>query len=262
MLSTDSPYAEVHMTPSPAPRAPSSNSPVLVFVDVDNTLVQGATVYMFGIEAWKSGFIRWHRVIPALFQQRSFIKKGETAKRVKSARERAQSLVAGHLVADFDQVGEIAWRRSIAPKIFPDILASLTEHTSQGHQVWLLTASPQALAAIMARDLQLAGAVGTTLEIRDGRFTGEIDGQLLHGPLKADAAKLKAESLGADLRQCYAYSDSFADVPLLELVGHPVAVNPDHKLLHHANLKGWPVVWPEGTNRHEKSRLKKGREKR
>lgn len=235
---------------------------MLVFVDVDNTLVRGATVYMFGIEAWKSGLIRWHHVIPALFQQRSFIRKGETTKRVKSTRERAQSLVAGHLVADFDHVGETAWRRSIAPKIFPDILATLTDHTSRGHQVWLLTASPQALAVIMARDLQLSGAVGTTLEIRNGRFTGEIDGELLHGPLKATAAQLKAESLGADLSQCYAYSDSVADVPLLELVGHPVAVNPDQKLLHHAQLNGWPVVWPEGTDRHEKSRQKKGREKR
>lgn len=235
---------------------------MLVFVDVDNTLVQGATVYMFGIEAWKSGFIRWHHVIPALFHQRSFIKKGETTKRVKSTRERAQSLVAGQLVADFEQVGENAWRRSIAPKVFPDILKTLTEHVAEGHHVWLLTASPQVLAAIMARDLRLSGAVGTALEIKEGRFTGEIDGELLHGPLKATAALAKAELLGADLRQCYAYSDSVADVPLLELVGNPVAVNPDPGLLRHAQEHGWPVVWPQGTDRHERSRVRKGREKR
>jgi HAD superfamily hydrolase (TIGR01490 family) len=242
--------------------ASAPKSPVLVFVDVDNTLVRGASIYMFALEAWKSGLIRWHHVIPALFHQRSFIKKGETTKRVKSTRERAQALVAGHLVADFDAVGESAWRRSIAPKVFPDILETVTNHVDQGHQVWLLTASPQALAAIMARDLRLTGALGTTLEVRDGRFTGEIDGELLHGPLKADAATRKAESVGADLAQCFAYSDSVADVPLLELVGNPVAVNPDHGLLRHAQALGWPVVWPEGTNRHEKVRAKKGREKR
>lgn len=235
---------------------------MVVFVDVDNTLVQGATVFMFGIEAWKSGFIRWHHVIPALFHQRSFIRKGETTKRVKSTRERAQSLVAGHLAADFDKVGEAAWRRSIAPKVFPDILAILTDHINQGHHVWLLTASPQGLASIMARDLRLSGALGTTLEVEDGRYTGEIVGELLHGPLKVEAATAQAKILGADLGQCYAYSDSVADVPLLELVGHPVAVNPDPGLLSHAQGAGWPIVWPEGTNHHEKTRVKKGREKR
>lgn len=250
------------MTSSDTKPASTPESPVLVFVDVDNTLVRGATIYMFAIEAWKSGLIRWHHVIPALFHQRSFIRKGETTKRVKSTRERAQALVAGHRVADFDTVGESAWRRSIAPKVFPDILERLTAHVAKGHQVWLLTASPHALAVIMARDLKLSGAVGTALEIRDGRFTGEINGELLHGPLKAEAATLKAKSVGANLADCFAYSDSVADVPLLELVGHPVAVNPDPGLLRHAQTMDWPVVWPEGTNRHEKTRAKQGREKR
>ena len=132
----------------------SAGSPVVVFVDVDNTLVRGASIYMFAIEAWKSGFIRWHHVIPALFQQRSFIKQGETTKRVKSARERAQALAAGHSLADFTQVGESAWRRSIAPKVFPDVLSELRNHMDAGRQVWLLTASPNVLAGIIARDLR------------------------------------------------------------------------------------------------------------
>lgn len=262
ILCTLSLYAEDEMSSSPSENPQPDSPPVMVFVDVDNTLVRGATIYMFGIEAWKSGLIRWHHVIPALFQQRSFIRQGETTKRVKSTRERAQSLVAGHSVAAFDRVGEIAWRRSIAPKVFPDVLTIMQNHIDSGHQVWLLTASPHALAAIMARDLRLTGAMGTTLEIVDDHFTGEIVGELLHGPLKADAAQKRADVAGTDLAQCYAYSDSVADVPLLELVGNPVAVNPDPGLLSHATKKGWPVVWPEGTTRHEKSRTKKGREKR
>jgi HAD superfamily hydrolase (TIGR01490 family) len=241
---------------------PAEGSTVLVFVDVDNTLVQGATVYMFGVEAWKSGFIRWHSVIPALFHQRSFIRKGETTKRVKSTRERAQALVAGHSVSDFTKVGEMAWRRSIAPKVFPDVQKLLTDHVATGHQVWLLTASPQSLAAIMARDLRFSGAIGTQLEIKDGKYTGEIDGELLHGPVKAAAAIAHAQKHSIDLAACYAYSDSFADVPLLEAVGNPVAVNPDHALLALAIERGWPVFWPEGTTRHQAKRLKKGREKR
>jgi HAD superfamily hydrolase (TIGR01490 family) len=239
------------------PKSSAGSSPVMVFVDVDNTLVKGATIYMFGIEAWKSGLIKWHHVIPALFQQRYFIRKGETTKRLKSTRERAQSLVAGHQVEAFDKVAESAWRRSIAPKVFPEMIERLNWHKSEGHQVWLLTASPQGLASVMARDLALTGAIGTALEVREGVFTGEIDGELLHGPLKAEAARLHAQGSGVDLADCYGYSDSAADIPLLESVGHPVAVNPDHALLAYANTKEWPVVWPAATNRHQSHRSKK-----
>ena len=243
------------MTP---PRNSSAKSArVLVFVDVDNTLVKGASIYMFAIEAWKSGFIKWHHVIPALFQQRYFIRKGETTKRVKSTRERAQALVAGHRVRDFEKVAESAWRRSIAPKVFPEMIERINHHKSQGHEIWLLTASPQGLASVMARDLTLTGAIGTTLEEKDGAFTGEIDGELLHGPLKAEAAVQHALESGVNLAHCYAYSDSAADIPLLESVGHPVAVNPDHTLLAHATELSWPILWPESTNRHQTQRSKK-----
>ncbi|MDP4634133.1 MAG: HAD-IB family hydrolase [Pontimonas sp.] len=243
------------MTP---PRNSSAGSArVLVFVDVDNTLVKGASIYMFAIEAWKSGFIKWHHVIPALFQQRYFIRKGETTKRVKSTRERAQALVAGHQVRDFEKVAESAWRRSIAPKVFPEMIERINHHKSQGHEIWLLTASPQSLASVMARDLTLTGAIGTTLEEKDGAFTGEIDGELLHGPLKAKAAVQHALESDVNLAHCYAYSDSAADIPLLESVGHPVAVNPDHTLLAHATELSWPILWPESTNRHQTQRSKK-----
>jgi len=233
---------------------PAASSPVLVFVDVDNTLVKGASIYMFAIEAWRSGFIKWHHVIPALFQQRYFIKKGETSKRITSTRERAQALVAGHSVAAFEQIAEIAWRGSIAAKVFPEILQELQDHLAQGHQVWLLTASPQGLASVMARDLRLTGAMGTALEIKDGNFTGNIDGELLHGPHKAAAAAALAKRLGSPLRDCFAYSDSAADIPLLELVGNPRAVNPDSALLAHAQSQGWPQLWPGETEKHKRKR--------
>ena len=238
-------------------KSPAHSSSVMVFVDVDNTLVRGATIYMFGIEAWKSGLIKWHHVIPALFQQRYFIRKGETTKRLKSTRERAQSLVAGHSVDTFERVAELAWRRSIAPKVFPEMMERINWHKDQGHHVWLVTASPQALASVMARDLVLTGALGTTLETRDNIFTGEIDGELLHGELKATTASRHAKSQGVDLAHCYAYSDSAADIPLLSAVGHPVAVNPDHTLLAHATEHSWPVIWPESINRHQSQRTKK-----
>jgi len=115
---------------------------------------------------------------------------------------------------------------------------------------------PQGLASVMARDLRLSGAFGTTLMEHDGRFTGEINGELLHGPLKEQQALAFAASVGANLKDCYAYSDSIADIPLLTVVGHPVAVNPDASLLKHATHHSWPILWPEGSKRHQASRSK------
>lgn len=97
----------------------STETPVLVFVDVDNTLIRGATIFMFAMEAWKSGYIKWRHVIPALFHQRAFIKKGESPARITSTRERAQALVAGHLVAEFDRIAEVAWQPSPTRKLLP-----------------------------------------------------------------------------------------------------------------------------------------------
>ena len=233
------------------------NSPVMVFVDVDNTLIRGASVYLFGLEAWKSGFIRWHHVIPALWRQVSFVRIGETPHGVIRSRDRAQALVAGHSFEDFLEVGESAWRRRIAPRVFPDIRAVLNKHMASGHEVWLVTASPAALAGIIARDLGFTGALGTELEIEDGVFTGDIKGEMLHGPAKAKAALAHAHGMSADLSRAWAYSDSFADVPLLEAVGNPVAVNPDPSLLAYATTKGWHIVWPEGTTRHQGRRLRR-----
>jgi len=199
---------------------------------------------------------------PRFFTSVLSLKKGESPQRITSTRERAQALVAGHSVAEFDRIAEVAWRRSIAPKVFPNVLKQLRHHQELGHQVWLLTASPQGLASVMARDLRLSGAFGTTLMEHDGRFTGEINGELLHGPLKEQQALAFAASVGANLKDCYAYSDSIADIPLLTVVGHPVAVNPDASLLKHATHHSWPILWPEGSKRHQASRSKKGREKR
>jgi HAD superfamily hydrolase (TIGR01490 family) len=258
MATCDMPSAYAGEAMPPENKLPqSAESPVLVFADVDNTLVKGATIFMFAMEAWKSGYIKWRHVIPALFHQRAFIKKGESPQRITSTRERAQALVAGHSVAEFDRIAEVAWRRSIAPKVFPNVLKQLRHHQELGHQVWLLTASPQGLASVMARDLRLSGAFGTTLMEHDGRFTGEINGELLHGPLKEQQALAFAASVGANLKDCYAYSDSIADIPLLTVVGHPVAVNPDASLLKHATHHSWPILWPEGSKRHQASRSKR-----
>lgn len=104
------------------------------------------------------------------------------------------------------------------------------QHVHAGRQVWLVTATPLEVASVMARRLGLTGAPGTSVEHVDGFYTGRLDGEILHGQAKADAIKALAVLEGFDLADCWGYSDSYNDVPLLEAVGYPVAIIPRRKV--------------------------------
>ena len=94
---------------------------------------------------------------------------------------------------------------------------------------------------MIARRLGLTGALGTVAETEDGVYTGRLVGEILHGQAKAQAVRALAEREGLDLGACSAYSDSANDIPLLSLVGHPCAINPDSRLRAHAREHGWRV---------------------
>ena len=129
----------------------------------------------------------------------------------------------------------------MAHRIWPGTRALAQLHLDQGQRVWLVTAAPIEIAQIIARRLGLTGALGTVAEHRDGVYTGQLVGDMLHGPAKAEAIKALAAREGLDLAACSAYSDSFNDLPMLTLVGDPCAINPDHKLRAHAREQGWRI---------------------
>ena len=131
--------------------------------------------------------------------------------------------------------------RRMAEKIISGARALAEQRLEAGLRVWLVTATPVELASIIARRLGLTGALGTVSEIVDGHYTGRLVGDPLHGPAKAAAVRALAAREGLDLMKCYAYSDSVNDEPMLSLVGHPMAVNPDPDLKSLARTNGWPV---------------------
>ena len=118
---------------------------------------------------------------------------------------------------------------------------SANNHLDHDEEVWLVTATPKDLADLIAKRLGFTGALGTVAEVKDGVYTGKLIGQLLHGPNKAIAVKLLAEERGIDLANSYAYSDSHHDIPLLQAVGNPRAINPDTLLQIHALREHWPI---------------------
>ena len=138
-------------------------------------------------------------------------------------------------------IGEEIYDEYMAERVWPGTRALAQAHLDAGQKVWLVTAAPVETATIIARRLGLTGALGTVAESVGGVYTGKLVGEPLHGPAKAEAVRALAAAEGLDLSHCAAYSDSSNDIPMLELVGHPAAVNPDSDLRAQARAQGWPV---------------------
>jgi HAD superfamily hydrolase (TIGR01490 family) len=212
------------------------------FFDVDNTMMMGASIFHFARGLAARDFFTTRDLLRFARQQIAFRLVGqENPEGMASAREAALAFVAGREVAEIVRYGEEIYDELMAERIWSGTRALAQQHLDAGQQVWLVTATPVELARIVARRLTLTGALGTVSEVRDGVYTGHLVGSPLHGPAKAEAIRALAEREGFDLARCSAYSDSANDLPMLELVGHPVAINPDPELRAHAKRSGWPV---------------------
>jgi len=212
------------------------------FFDVDNTLMRGASIYHFarGLAARKMFGAR--DLARMTWGQLYFRLRGaENSDHIDAARQAALAFVAGHSVADIVSLGEEIYDDTMAARIWEGTRDLTQRHLRAGQRVWLVTATPVELASILSRRLGLTGALGTVAETVDGVYTGRLVGGLLHGEAKAAAIRALAVREGLDLARCSAYSDSVNDMPMLTLVGHPHAVNPDLGLRAEARSRGWPV---------------------
>lgn len=210
------------------------------FFDLDNTVMQGAALFHFGRGLYKRKFFHKRDLVRFAWQQAYFRMAGsEDPEHMQEARDSALSIVKGHRVEELMSIGEEIYDEYMAGKIWPGTRALAQAHLDAGQRVWLVTAAPVETATIIARRLGLTGALGTVAEHVNGVYTGRLVGEPLHGPSKAEAVKALAAAEGLELIRCAAYSDSSNDIPMLSLVGHPYAINPDSRLRKHARAQGW-----------------------
>ncbi len=218
------------------------DSQAAAFFDVDNTMMRGASIYYFARGLAARHFFSSRDLAAFGWQQVKFRIGGrESHDDMTQARESALAFVAGKQVAELAAAAEEIYDELMAERIWSGTRALAEVHLGEGQRVWLVTAAPIELASIIAHRLGLTGALGTVSEIVDGVYTGRLVGVPLHGPAKAAAVHALAEREGLDLARCSAYSDSINDLPMLELVGRPVAVNPDGSLKAHAREAGWEI---------------------
>ncbi|MDP6932843.1 MAG: HAD family phosphatase [Myxococcota bacterium] len=167
---------------------------------------------------------------------------------MERAIHQAISTLEGTLESDFADRVEVFWEERIRQDVRPGAAAALSHHRDSGDRLVLLTSSTDYMARPVSRSLQLDDHLANRLATRDGRFTGRAHLPLCYGAGKVELAERYAQEQQASLSECSFYTDSYSDLPMLEVVGNPVAVHPDPRLNREARRRGWPVVcWDEET---------------
>ena len=211
------------------------------FFDLDRTLIRRSSVLALAPSFRARGLISRTDLAKSVFWQVLFVLRGASAERVRLAAEDGMSMLAGFSVAEMQQLVGDAMEPVLRPLVYAEPRRLVQRHRERGEKVYVVSATLQEIVEHIADDLGFDGAIGSTCEIVDGVYTGKsLRGA--HGEGKAEALRDLAVAQELDLEASTAYSDSYTDVPFLEAVGFPVAVNPDRRLRRIARLRGWPTL--------------------
>ena len=212
------------------------------FFDVDNTLIRGSTIYLLGRGMYQRGYFSKRDISRFVLANLRFRLTGkENKEEIARFQKSATVFIGGHSVKDTEAIAQEIYDEFVSPALWQGTIDIAQKHLSNNEEVWLVTAAPEDMAVLIAQRLGFTGALGSRAEIKDGFYTGAILGALLHGREKVKAVTELALNSGINLDECYAYSDSHNDLPLLQCVGHPSAINPDAILSLRAMAEGWPI---------------------
>jgi HAD superfamily hydrolase (TIGR01490 family) len=211
------------------------------FFDLDRTLMAGSSAFQFGRAAYKSGLVTRRQIARDAWENVHFRLRGSTDAGTDQLRERIGQMLEGVRVRELQRMAPDVLA-GVLPRLYPQMLEIAYAHQDEGRPIFICTAASQEMAELMAIVLTFDGAVGSVSEVVDGHYTGRAGGPFTYREGKAEAIRDLAEREGIDLAASWAYSDSESDLPMLRLVGHPVAVNPDAELGSVARAEGWEVL--------------------
>jgi HAD superfamily hydrolase (TIGR01490 family) len=212
------------------------------FFDVDNTLIRGSALYFLGKGMYQRGFFTKADISRFVLANLRFRFSGkEKPEEMDRLQNAATNFIAGQKSNDIAKLAQEVYDEHVSPALWQGTIDIAQTHLSNDEEVWLVTAASQEMAQVICQKLGFTGALGSRAEVKDGIYTGHLIGKLLHGKEKAIAIKALADERGFDLAQCYAYSDSHNDLPLLLAVGHPSVINPDAILRIRATRESWPI---------------------
>ncbi|MBA1836378.1 HAD-IB family hydrolase [Corynebacterium sp. zg912] len=216
----------------------SANTPVAAFFDLDKTIIATSSAFAFGKEFLHNGMITRQEAWDLYLSKAQYMLMGQSSEKMDSTRDALAQMVAGWEVDDIQRITRDTLREVVAPAIYAEARELIDAHKAKGHHIIIISASAKILVEPIAQELGVDTVVATEMAIENGKLTGEIT-RYLKGEAKAEAVRQFAADHSFDLDASFAYSDSATDIPMLELVGNPVAVNPDRALKKHALANGW-----------------------
>jgi len=211
------------------------------FFDLDRTVIAKSSTLAFGRPLYRSGLMSRRAVLKSSYAQFVYLIAGADEDQLARLRDYSARMVGGWPVAQVRQIVEETLHELIQPLVYDEALHLIAEHKAAGREVVIISSSGEDVVTPIG---QLVGAdrvIATRMRVENGHYTSHIE-FYAYGPNKAEAMRQVAAAAGYDLADCYAYSDSATDAPMLEVVGHPTAVNPDRALRRLANQRNWPVV--------------------
>lgn len=229
----------------PAPAAARATLPAVgrsaAFFDLDKTVIAKSSALAFGRPFYRDGLISRRDVVKAAYAQFMFRRSGADEQTMSRVRDYLAELCRGWRVEQVRQIVAETLHELINPYVYAEAAALIEEHRAAGRDVVLVSSSGEEMVRPIGELLGITDVIATRMRVEDGRYTGEIDFYAA-GPNKVTAVRELAAERGYDLAASYAYSDSITDLPLLEAVGHPSAVNPDRGLRKAAQERNWPVL--------------------
>jgi HAD superfamily hydrolase (TIGR01490 family) len=211
------------------------------FFDLDKTVIAKSSTLAFGRPFFQGGLINRRAVLKGAYAQFVFSLSGADADQMERLRNQITAMTAGWDAAVVADIVRETLHEIVDPLVYAEAADLIEEHREAGREIVIVSSSGAEMVGPIGEMLGVDRVVATRMVTVDGRYTGEID-FYAYGENKAVAIRQVATEMGYDLADCWAYSDSVTDLPMLEVVGHPTAVNPDRGLRRAAVERGWPVL--------------------
>ena len=211
------------------------------FFDLDKTIIAKSSVLAFGKPFYQGGLLNRRAVLRSAYAQFVFALAGADADQMERMREYLTAMCTGWEVSQVREIVSETLHEIIDPIVYNEAVDLIGMHKAAGRDVVIVSSSGEEVVAPIGAMLGADHAIGTRMVVDDGKYTGEIS-LYAYGPGKAEAIRELADERGYDLSACYAYSDSATDLPMLDVVGHPFAVNADRALRKIAVERDWPML--------------------
>jgi HAD superfamily hydrolase (TIGR01490 family) len=210
------------------------------FFDLDKTIIARSSALAFGRPFRHGGLINRRASLKAAYAQLVYLVAGADEDQMDRMRDYITEMCTGWDVQQVRDIVAETLHDIVDPLIYDEAANLIEEHKAAGREVVIVSSSGEEVVRPIGEMVGADRVIATRMVVEGGRYTGQIS-YYAYGPAKAAAMRELAAAEGYDLDDCYAYSDSITDLPMLEAVGHPAAVNPDRALRRVARERGWPV---------------------